>query len=165
MMRRGRLSLKRVSSSFVIHSVNSTPVQTTNPLSRSELGKIGEAINVGPDDQSLWYYHQFLMLNLVSFVGHPTITPAFTQEERVTYLRREIEGIQELLEDYDDAKLIYEALFDYTLYLCQLQERKPNEQEEEDLRSWLGCLKKLDPMRSGRWADLERDLGLRITRE
>ncbi|KAK3954724.1 hypothetical protein QBC32DRAFT_335671 [Pseudoneurospora amorphoporcata] len=130
-----------------------------------ELGKIGEAINVGPDDQSLWYYHQFLMLNLVHFVGHPTITPAFTQEERVTYLRREIEGIQELLEDYDDAKLIYEALFDYTLYLCQLQERKPNEQEEEDLRGWLGSLKKLDPMRSGRWADLERDLGLRVTRE
>lgn len=130
-----------------------------------ELNKIGEAINVGPDDQSLWYYHQFLMLNLVSFVGHPTITPAFTQEERVTYLRREIEGIQELLEDYDDAKLIYEALFDYTLYVCHLQERKPNEQEEEDLKGWLASLKKLDPMRSGRWADLERDLGLRVVEE
>lgn len=126
-----------------------------------ELNKIGEAINVGPDDQSLWYYHQFLMLNLVNSVEHPTIAPAFTQEERVTYLRREIEGIQELLEDYDDAKLIYEALFDYTLYLCQLQGRKPNEQEEKDLNGWLGNLKKLDPMRSGRWADLDRDFGLK----
>lgn len=133
----------------------------TNHVRVLELNKIGEAINVGPDDQSLWYYHQFLMLNLVNSAENPIIAPAFTQEERVAYLRREIESIQELLEDYDDAKLIYEALFDYTLYLCQLQERKPNEQEEKDLKGWLGNLKKLDPMRSGRWADLERDFGLK----
>ncbi|KAK0634748.1 hypothetical protein B0T17DRAFT_586469 [Bombardia bombarda] len=124
-----------------------------------ELGLIRDALNVGPEDQSLWYYHHFLMLNLVSFVGHPTITPAFTQEDRVTYVLREIEGVKELLEDYDD-KLIYEALLDYTLYLCQLEERQPEAGERADLVVWLRKLMVIDPMRSGRWTDMEKNYGL-----
>ncbi|KAK3321496.1 hypothetical protein B0T19DRAFT_267747 [Cercophora scortea] len=125
-----------------------------------ELGLIRDALNVGPEDQSLWYYHRYLMLNLVNFVGHPTIAPAFTQEDRVTYVIREIEDIRELLEDYDDVQLIYEALFDYTLHLCQLEERQPDPEERVELAGWLKKLMVLDPMRSGRWADLERDTGL-----
>ncbi|KAK4216216.1 hypothetical protein QBC37DRAFT_417603 [Rhypophila decipiens] len=125
-----------------------------------EFGQIFEAINVGPEDQSLWYYHHFLMLNLVSPVGHPTIAPALTRETRITYVIREIEQIKELLEDYDDVQLIYEALIDYTLFLCQFLERKPDGSERAELVSWLDKVKKLDPMRSGRWADLERDCGL-----
>ena len=121
---------------------------------------IHEALNVGPEDQSLWYYHQFLMLNLVSPVGHPTITPTFTDEDRVTYVTREIVDIRDLLQDYDDVKLIYEALLEYTLYLCQLQRRAPGAAEKGELDGWLKRLKELDPMRNGRWTDLEKDLGL-----
>lgn len=121
---------------------------------------IRDALNVGPEDQSLWYYHQFLVLNLVTIVGRPTITPAFTMEDRVSYLTREIEEITDLLEDYEDIKLIYEALIDYTLYLCQLEERKPIGEERENLVTWVKKLQELDPMRNGRWADLERDQGL-----
>ncbi|KAL2016019.1 hypothetical protein VTK56DRAFT_4349 [Thermocarpiscus australiensis] len=126
-----------------------------------ELDKIRQAINVGPEDQSLWYYHQFLMLNIVCPGGRATFIPAFTLQDRVTYVTREIEEIKELLEDYSDVQLIYEALFDYTLYLCQLEERQPNASERADLVAWLEELKLLDPMRRGRWADLERDCGLR----
>jgi geranylgeranyl transferase type-2 subunit alpha len=108
----------------------------------------------------LWYYHQFLVLNLVQPDKHPAMTPGFTTQDRATYLTREIDEIKELLEDYDDVKLIYEALFEYTLYLCQLEGRQPNADERADLVVWLAKLRQLDPMRNGRWADLERDLGL-----
>ncbi|KAM7201248.1 geranylgeranyl transferase type-2 subunit alpha [Naviculisporaceae sp. PSN 640] len=123
----------------------------------AEFAQIFQAINVGPEDQSLWYYHHFLMLNLVNPVGHPTIAPALTREDRVTYVTREIEQIKELLEDYDDVQLIYEALIDYTLFLCQFLERQPDGSEKAEIVGWLDKVKKLDPMRAGRWADLERD--------
>lgn len=127
----------------------------------TELDQIREALNVGPEDQSLWYYHQFLVLNLVTPEKHPAMTTGFTTQDRVAYLTREIDEIKELLEDYDDAKLIYEGLFEYTLYLCQLEGRAPDDSERADLVAWLGKLKQLDPMRNGRWADLERECGLK----
>jgi geranylgeranyl transferase type-2 subunit alpha len=89
------------------------------------------------------------------------MTTGFTAQDRVAYLTREIDEIKELLEDYDDAKLIYEGLFEYTLYLCQLERREPDDSERADLVAWLGKLKQLDPMRNGRWADLERECGLK----
>lgn len=126
----------------------------------SELDQIREALNVGPDDQSLWYYHQFLVLNLVAPDKHPAMTPGFTTQDRVAYLRREIDEIKELLEDYDEYQLIYEALFEYTVYLSQLEGRKLNAEERADLAVWLAKLRQLDPMRNGRWASLERESGL-----
>ena len=126
-----------------------------------ELQQIREAINVGPEDQSLWYYHQFLVLNLVAPDKHPAMTPDFTREDRVAYLTREIDEIKELVEDYDDVKLIYEALFEYTIYYSQLEERQPAPSERADLVAWLRKLRELDPMRNGRWADLEREYNLK----
>ncbi|KAJ9143366.1 Geranylgeranyl transferase type-2 subunit alpha [Pleurostoma richardsiae] len=126
----------------------------------AELNLIRDALNVGPDDQSLWYYHQFLMLDLVEYAARPTVTPRFTLEERVTYLTRELEDMKDLLIDYDDCKLIYENLIDYTLALCQLEERAPDEQEKRCLTEWLESLRKLDPMREGRWNDLEKTIKL-----
>lgn len=126
----------------------------------AELALIREALNVGPEDQSLWYYHQFLVLDLIEYVGRPTITASLTDEERVSYLTREIADIKDLLEDYDDCKLIYERLMDYTLALAALEARQPTSDENLDLRTWLSKLQELDPMRSGRWIDMERELGL-----
>lgn len=90
-----------------------------------------------------------------------SIAPALTLDDRIQYVSSEIDEIKELLEDYHDMKLIYEALFDYTLYLCRLQNREPDAGEKADLVAWLGKLKELDPMRAGRWADLERECGLK----
>lgn len=131
----------------------------------TELALIKEGLNVGPDDQSLWYYHQFLMLDLFEHAGRPTITASFTVEQRVSYVEREIVEIKDLLEDYDDSKLIYEALIEYTLALPLLTERKPSEDELVDLRGWLSTLKHLDPMRNGRWNDMEKELDLLARRE
>jgi len=110
------------------------------------------------------------MLNLFGPVGRPSITPAFSLEDRLSYIAREINGIKDLLEVYvdDDSdaddreaiKQIYKALLDYTLALCQLQGRKPDDEELSSLSEWLRNLRELDPMRNGRWTDIERDNGL-----
>lgn len=115
---------------------------------------------MGPEDQSLWYYHQYLILDLVEYVGRPTITTGLTTEERVSYITREIVDIKDLLEDYDDCKLIYERLMDCTLSLAALEERQPTQDEKGELKAWLSKLRELDPMREGRWMDMERELGL-----
>jgi geranylgeranyl transferase type-2 subunit alpha len=108
----------------------------------------------------LWYYHQFLMLNLMETKTPPRITPDLPMEERGAYVRREIDDIKDLLEDYDDVKWIYEALMEYTLSLCHLEGRGLDDDEKAELRSWLGQLRKLDPMRKGRWSDVEREYEL-----
>ena len=78
----------------------------------------------------------------------------------MAYLTKEIEDISDFLEDYQDIKLIYEALLEYTRSVCRLEEREPRSEEKEKLQSWLTQLKALDPMRDGRWADLRAGLDL-----
>ncbi|KAL1910453.1 Rab geranylgeranyltransferase [Sporothrix stenoceras] len=122
-----------------------------------ELGIIREALNVGPEDQSLWFYHQFLMLELTEYIGRPSIVPHLSLEERMTYIARELDDIRDLLSDYDDVKWIYEALFEYTLAVAKMEERPLAENERTDVEEWLAQLRKLDPKRNGRWDDLEME--------
>lgn len=104
------------------------------------------------------------MLDLFEYANRPTITAGFSVEERVSYVEQEIVDIKDLLEDYDDSKLIYEALIEYTLALSALKKRKPSEDEElaDDLRDWLSKLKTLDPMRKGRWNDMEKEMAVLV---
>ncbi|OAA57963.1 geranylgeranyl transferase type 2 alpha [Niveomyces insectorum RCEF 264] len=120
-----------------------------------ELGLVREALNVGPEDQSLWFYHQFLMLNLTDYTGRPTITPHLSQDERTTYIEQELEAIRELLLDYNDVKWIYEALLEYTIAAAKMVERPLRVDERVEAEGWLAKLRQLDPMRNGRWNDLE----------
>lgn len=121
---------------------------------------IREALNVGPEDQSLWYYHQFLMLDVIDQSGQPTITSDLTIPDRKSYITREIVDIKDLLEDYDDCKLLYERLMDYTLELVTLEKRQPTADEKTALKSWLVKLRELDPLRTGRWNDIQQRLSL-----
>ncbi|KAF0328199.1 geranylgeranyl transferase type-2 subunit alpha [Colletotrichum asianum] len=125
-----------------------------------ELNLVREALNVGPEDQSLWYYHHFLILNLTESDGGSKIARNLSQEERATYVKREIEDIKELAEDYDDVVGIYKALLDYTRTLPQIEGRSLSDDETDDLKNWMAKVRKLDPMRSGRWSDLEKECGL-----
>lgn len=127
----------------------------------AELALIREALNVGPEDQSLWYYHQFLMLDVTNQSGQPTITSHLSAQEKVSYINREIEDIKDLLEDYDDCKLLYERLMDYTLELVTLEKRHPSSDESTALQTWLLKLRELDPLRTGRWNDMEESLALK----
>ncbi len=126
----------------------------------AELETIRNGLNVGPEDQSLWFYHQYLLFNLAEEPGPQTIAPALTKTERESYIREEISEILDFLEDYQDIKWIYEGLIQYTLALNQLGEPDTKVQKTTDLTEWLKRLRELDPQRSGRWADLEAQFGL-----
>lgn len=125
-----------------------------------ELKLIRDALNVGPEDQSLWYYHQFLMLNVFNTLGSESMAPNLSTAERVAYVNREMDDIKDLLEDYDDIKWLYEALVEYTVALSRVESRKLTGEELGQLREWLGKLEELDPMRRGRWADARKEHGL-----
>ncbi|KAI0121295.1 hypothetical protein BJ170DRAFT_704392 [Xylariales sp. AK1849] len=120
-----------------------------------ELALAREGLNVGPEDQSLWYYHQFLMSHLTDWVGRRTIAPGLTVAERITYVEKEIEEIRELGEDYKDVKWIYEALLEYTMALGPMGSDGVSKDEME---GWLQKLRELDLMRKGRWDDVEKAL-------
>lgn len=129
-------------------------------LLRTELKLVKDGLNVGPDDQSLWYYHQCLMLHITEPARRPAIAPDLSLEERLRYVRQEIVDVKDLQEDFEDVKWIYEALMEYTLALCGLSGREPGDEERADLREWLANLTDLDPMRKGRYDEMGRQLGM-----
>jgi geranylgeranyl transferase type-2 subunit alpha len=111
-----------------------------------------------PYQQSAWFYYQFLMTTLTDYVGHGTITPNFTPEERAEYVTRQLVILKDMLDGAEDCKWIYNALIDYRMALCRMEERMPDLDEKQDCATWLAELRKLDPDRSGRWHDLEKSL-------
>ncbi|KAK0390016.1 hypothetical protein NLU13_3589 [Sarocladium strictum] len=125
-----------------------------------ELALAYDGLNVGPEDQSLWYYLQYLMLNVIDSKTDRCFTPNLTTETRTEIISETIANIRDLLEDYTDIKWIYESLIEYTLALAQVQDRKASIEEREDLTSWLQTLRRLDPKRAGRWSDFEKNLAL-----
>jgi geranylgeranyl transferase type-2 subunit alpha len=128
-------------------------------LLNEELVHIREAINVDPEDQSLWYYHQYLILNVCDQTRHQrSIVPDMSLNERQTCLAGEISEVKELLEDYTSTKWIYEALLDYHLAARQLGCSAPQCGEPSEVVSWLQNLRELDPKRTGRWNDLEKEI-------
>ncbi|KAF7558621.1 hypothetical protein G7046_g5547 [Stylonectria norvegica] len=123
-----------------------------------ELDLVHEALDVGPEDQSVWFYHQYLVLGLVDRTGQQTIAPSLTLEDRKSYLVREIIAIKDLLQDYLDIKWIYEVLVENTIALSHLGNHLLEAKTQQDVATWLQKLRELDPMRNGRWNDLEKDV-------
>ncbi|KAB2103420.1 hypothetical protein AG0111_0g8101 [Alternaria gaisen] len=126
----------------------------------SELALICEAINTDPFDQSIWFYHQYL-LSILSPSCPPgsLVVQDLTNGERQKYYEHEMEYIREILEDEEDCKWIYEALLGLAeAYLAV--DAGTGSFTTKDMKSWLDELKRLDPLRQGRWSDLERRLDL-----
>ncbi|APA12315.1 hypothetical protein sscle_09g070850 [Sclerotinia sclerotiorum 1980 UF-70] len=111
-----------------------------------------------PYDQSVWFYHQFLMSNLTESVGHASIAPDFSREDRIEYIKKQLVNLKDFLDGGEDCKWVYDALFEYTLAVCEMEERLPERDEIQDCKAWLSELRKLDPMRAGRWDGLEVSL-------
>ncbi|KAI1262418.1 hypothetical protein F5Y18DRAFT_159534 [Xylariaceae sp. FL1019] len=126
----------------------------------AEFTKIHEALDCGPEDQSLWYYDRYLVAQVVGSPGKPSVTPNLTVEQKTVYLENEIEYIKDLLEDYPDIKWPYEALLDYSILLRGLGFSGESGQEGNDPKVFLDKLRRLDPMQAGRWDDKERVLVL-----
>ncbi|KAI2626893.1 hypothetical protein GGS21DRAFT_493226 [Xylaria nigripes] len=124
----------------------------------TELNIIQEALNVGPEDQSLWYYHRYIVSQIVGIQGRPTITPNLTREQKISYLEQEIDFIKDLLQDFETIKWPYEALLEYTLALHRLRPEAQRNVEDSHPNFWLAKLRKLDSMQTGRWDDVGREI-------
>lgn len=125
-----------------------------------ELSLICTAINTDPFDQSIWYYHQYLMSALSPTCPKQSmIALDLTNNDRQKYYAHEMEYIQEILEDETDCKWIYEGLLRLAVSYLQV-EGGTKAFTTMDMRSWLEQLKRLDPLRNGRWEDLGRNLGI-----
>jgi len=109
-----------------------------------------------PYAQSAWFYYQCLMSTLTDPVGHATITPNFTHTDRSDYVTRQLAILTDMLDGAEDCKWIYSALLEYTLALPRMEDRSPRPDELEDCKKWLTELRDLDPLRGGRWDDLEK---------
>lgn len=126
----------------------------------SELALICEAINTDPFDQSIWFYHQYL-LSILSASCSPQqqIVQDLTNGERQKYYEHEMDYIREILEDEADCKWIYEALLGLAKAYLDV-DGGTGAVTTKDMRAWLKELKRLDPLRHGRWNDLEKRLNL-----
>ena len=87
-----------------------------------------------------------------------TMAPNLSTKERQSYVEAEREFVEELLEDTEDCKWIYQALIELALLDYKL-EGSIRDPTKEEVHERLEKLKKLDPLRIGRWRDLEKTLG------
>ncbi|RDW75741.1 hypothetical protein BP5796_06562 [Coleophoma crateriformis] len=123
----------------------------------NEFDLIAKALWTDAYNQSAWFYHEYLMTNLLEPVRQSTITPNMSSTERSAYVVLQIENVKEMLEGEEECKWIYNALLGNTMALWQLEERSPMSDELQDCKTWLAELRKLDPLRRGRWDDLEKE--------
>ena len=162
--------------------------QVSPTRGRKEFDLILQGLYTEPSDQSLWFYHEWLTSLFSSPHSSSSsiqgqVLPNLTIAEKSSRIDQQIQVISEMLDDDDntteDCKWIYEALLRYTLIARRLRQcassssgsssdhedehRKVHggqqQQDEVQLRRrWLMQLRKLDPLRNGRWDDLEKSL-------
>lgn len=126
----------------------------------SEIELITRALYTDPYDQSLWFYHQYLMSALdPTNPNAPEILRPCGNAERVHYLDQEIENIREMLDGAEDCKYIYQALLDYSRRYLDL-EAGNKKVTTVAMKEWLEELKKIDPLRKERWDDLAKSMDL-----
>ena len=130
--------------------------ETRRKVLDSELEFVQRALYTGDNDQSPWFYHQYLMCTFDPVYAVRSLAPALTDNERATYAGEELEKLKEMLDGAEDNKWIYQAM----LQLVLLSKRLTSEwlEEKQQVREWLGQLQKLDPLRAGRWRDLGKQL-------
>jgi geranylgeranyl transferase type-2 subunit alpha len=126
----------------------------------TELSLICEAINTDPFDQSIWFYHQYLLSTISSSCPpHQLVVRDLTNGERQKYYEHEMEYIREILDDEADCRWIYEGLLSLAQAYLEV-DAGTGWVTTADMRAWLSELKRLDPLRFGRWEDLGRKLDL-----
>ncbi|KAL9045190.1 MAG: hypothetical protein Q9214_001733 [Letrouitia sp. 1 TL-2023] len=103
-------------------------------------------------DQSLWFYHQYLMSSFDPTRPAYVITPDLAPGERETYLKKQVDDLQEMLDGAENCKWIYQRLLELSLIYHVSSGRWLV--AEDQIRSWVSNLITLDPMRRRRWADM-----------
>ncbi|KAL8825118.1 MAG: hypothetical protein Q9191_004605 [Dirinaria sp. TL-2023a] len=111
-----------------------------------------------PSDQSLWFYHQYLMCTFDPSYATESMAPNLTTGQRLAYVLREIENLTDMLEFDEDCKWIYKSLIELSILHRTLSQEWPISKDQ--LGVWLLRIKNLDPLRKGRWDDLEQSLAM-----
>ena len=86
------------------------------------------------------------------------MAPSLTNDERLTYVKKEYDDLLEMLDGAEDCKWIYQALIQLSTIHRFLSTKWPT--EENQIRDWISQLQTLDPLRKGRWHNLEKTLQL-----
>jgi geranylgeranyl transferase type-2 subunit alpha len=141
-----------------------------------ELELLKRNISTNPHDQSLWFYHRWLIYSNTITPDRDTpnaISPFMSRGTKLLMLAAEIDTLQDLLEAHAECKYILKALVEYVGLLQRVREdpRDPEDVEEGeewtaddeekrrvDRRVWLAKLVSIDPMRKGRYQEILRGL-------
>lgn len=127
---------------------------------KSELELIQKALYTDPYDQSLWFYHAYLMSTLDrNCPKSACIILDLDDDTRAEYFEEELETIKDMLDGAEDCKWIYQALLD-TASAFRTAKQKDDDDLAKEMAGWLSELRKLDPLRSRRWDDLSTKLKL-----
>lgn len=120
-----------------------------------ELELVQRALWADPDskDQSLWFYHQYLISNLEPSSKSDVIVPNLPIEDKIHYVETQIEDLQEMLEGAETCKWIYQRLLDLSVVGRKLNGHWPVEPSLVEM--WIDKVTELDPLRKGRWQDLK----------
>jgi len=125
-----------------------------------EFDLITQALYTDPYDQSLWFYHQYLMTTLsVKCPEKWRIVRELDDGDRVEYLQTQLEMLRDMLDGTDDCKWIYQALLT-TAQECREVESGDEVVSTVEMEEWMVQLERLDPLRKGRWVDWRKSLGL-----
>ena len=127
--------------------------------SLAELDLIHEAL-IDPRDQSLWFYHQFLMTTFHPETSISSIAPDLSTTDRSRYLEEEIEYVLEALDGAEDVKWVYLSLIQLACTYRAVSQAWPASADADRLKTWMQELKKLDPKRINRWEDWSRTINL-----
>ena len=126
----------------------------------SEFELITRALYTDPYDQSLWFYHQYLMSTLDPLNAQSTsVLEPCSNADRLLYLEQELESVKEMLDGAEDCKYIYQALLEYSRQYLDVDAGNKAVTTVE-MKLWLEQLRKNDPLRAGRWRDLEIQMKL-----
>ena len=98
------------------------------------------------------------MGNFGSNRAEDSIAPDLSSIQKVEYLNNEYEKILDMKDGAEDCKWIYQSLIQFSMIFRNLGHGSPCPNEQ--IKDWLAELKRLDPMRKGRWDDLAKDLNI-----
>ena len=140
----------------------SASAEDRKKLFDGEFELITTALYTDPYDQSLWSYHQYLMstldpqspINSADYARNTAVLSPVSNADRLAYLEQELESIKEMLDGAEDCKYIYQALLEYSGRYLDVDAGNKTVTTKE-MTAWLTELRKLDPLREGRWRDME----------
>lgn len=129
-----------------------------------ELLTLQEALYTDPFDQSLHLYHHWLLASTCSpSSSYPTSAKAeivsLPASAKASILRSELDWMKELLQEEPECKyLLEELIFVDGLHREVVKEEGNGDGDTGEPRKWLEKLIQVDPMRMGRWQEMQAAL-------